>query len=205
MAKGLKGLALLTMLLQLLLVSACDRGPRLAPLPAGAVVLAFGDSLTFGTGATPQESYPAVLERLLGRSVINAGVPGETSDLGLARLPSLLAEHRPALLILCHGGNDLLQKRSQEELAANLKGMVALARSAGAEVLLVGVPAPGLLLETAPVYRRLAEELQLPYDGETLAEILQQGSLKSDYIHPNARGYALLAEAIASLIGRDRR
>lgn len=179
---------------------ACSRGPQLAPLPEGATVLAFGDSLTFGTGAAPTESYPAVLEGLIRRTVINAGVPGETSDLGLARLPAILDEYRPALLILCHGGNDLLQKRSETDLATNLKGMVQLARATGAEVLLVAVPRPGLLLDPAPLYNEVARELKLPIIDDALAEILQKGSLKSDYIHPNAKGYSLLAKAISDVI-----
>jgi lysophospholipase L1-like esterase len=195
----------LLVLLLLPLLIACDRGPRLAPLAADAVVLAYGDSLTYGTGAGENEAYPAVLAGLIGRRVINAGVPGETSDLGLARLPALLEEYRPALVILCHGGNDLLQRRSEADLAANLKGMVALARSAGAEVLLVAVPQPGLLLQSAPLYAAVAKELQLPCEAKALADILQKGSLKSDYIHPNAKGYALLAAALAERIPSGQR
>jgi len=191
---------LLVLLCFLPLFLACSRDPQLKPLPEGAVVLAFGDSLTYGTGAAPNESYPAVLEGLLGRTVINAGVPGETSDRGLARLPALLDEYRPKLVILCHGGNDLLQKRSETELAANLKAMVQLARDAGAEVLLVAVPRPGLLLDAAPLYTAVASELQLPCEEDALADILQRGGLKSDYIHPNAKGYARLAAALAKVI-----
>lgn len=190
----------LLLLLLLPALVACDRGPRLTPLAADAVVLAFGDSLTYGTGAAEGESYPAVLQRLLDRTVVNAGVPGELSATGLARLPALLEEHRPALVILCHGGNDLLQKRDPQELAANLRAMVESARAAGAEVVLVGVPQPGLLLQTAPLYAEIAKELQLPFAADIIADTLQHASRKSDYVHPNSKGYAEIAVALAQLI-----
>src|SRR5689334_3891381 len=86
-----------------LLACACGSKNRIDKLDANATLLAFGDSLTFGTGASPSEAYPAVLERSIGRKVVNAGVPGETSGQGLERLPEVLDEVKPKLLVLCHG------------------------------------------------------------------------------------------------------
>ena len=118
--------------LLLLLLAACDSGPpKLAKLPAGGVVLAFGDSLTHGTGARAEESYPAVLQGLIGRRVMRAGVPGEVTAEGLARLPGVLREANSDLLILIHGGNDLLRRTPQERIAANLRAMVQLPRERG--------------------------------------------------------------------------
>src|ERR1700675_2661914 len=111
-----------------LLASGCGQQSKLAPLPADAVILAFGDSLTDGTGANEDESYPAQLARLTGRRVVREGIPGEVSEAGLARLPAALDEHRPRLLLLCHGGNDFLRRLPKEKAADNARAMIRLAR-----------------------------------------------------------------------------
>src|SRR5262245_55498348 len=104
--------------------AACARRvPAIAPLPPGSTIVAFGDSITYGTGAEPAESYPAVLQEMSGHPVVNAGVPGEVSEEGLRRLPGVLDQERPSLLILCHGGNDLLRRDPEDRLASNLARM----------------------------------------------------------------------------------
>ncbi len=189
----------------LLWLAACDSGPpQLEKLPGDGVVLAFGDSLTHGSGARAEASYPAVLEELIGRRVLRAGVPGEVTARGLARLPGVLRDSAPDLLVLIHGGNDLLQRRPREKTLADLRAMVQLARKRGVAVVLIGVPNLGLILgRSAGFYENLAEELELPYDGEALPAILKQPDLKSDAIHPNAQGYRKLAEAVAELLRRS--
>lgn len=182
------------------LLMACSSTARLPPLPGAAVILAFGDSLTFGTGAAPAESYPAVLERLVGRRVINAGVAGETAGQGLARLPELLAREKPALLILCHGGNDLIRRMNQQETANHLRAMVRLTKERGVAVVLLAVPSLGLSLSPPRFYREIADEAGLPIEEEALPLILADSSLKSDFIHPNAAGYRRLAESVAALL-----
>ncbi len=188
------GLALLA-----LAVSACGEDlPRLSPLAEDAVVLAFGDSLTHGSGAGPEQSYPAVLQSLIGRRVVRSGVPGEVTAQGLRRLPDVLRREQPALVILCHGGNDMLRRRSKAKAKENLLAMIDAIRKSGAEILLIGVPQPGPFPSNgADLYREIAAELALSYMDETLADIMTSPSLKADLVHPNARGYRVLAEAVA--------
>lgn len=183
-------------ILLLLTSGACSQPPEIKPLPTNAVVLAFGDSLTHGNGAPEGQAYPEVLAGLLNRTVINAGVPGEVSAAGLARLPQLLAAHRPQLVILCHGGNDFLRRLDRAETAANLTAMVEQIKASGADVILVGVPEFGFVLKPPKFYGELAERFALPYEAEIVSDLLGDRDYKSDTIHPNAAGYRRLAEAI---------
>ena len=175
-------------------------GPSLEPLPTDATVLAFGDSLTFGTGAARDAAYPAVLARLTGLTVINAGVPGEVSAAGVERLPAALEEYRPDLVLLVHGGNDTLRKLPPELTRANLRAMVEAGRSAGAQVAMLGVPGRNLTLSAPGFYEAVAEELAVPIDNGTLPRLLRDRSLKADPVHLNAAGYRRLAEAVQALL-----
>ena len=187
----------------LLLPVACSRVPQLPPLAADATILAFGDSLTAGTGAAESESYPAVLAGLTGRKVINAGIPGEVSAAGLLRLAELLERERPSLLILCHGGNDLLRQQEHKALADNLRGMLRLAGEKGVPVLLVAVPSFNLTLKPPALYGELAKEFTVPIESKILPRILTKNALKSDHIHPNAAGYRQMAEALFQLLKKS--
>ena len=187
----------------MVLASGCGQQVKLAPLAPSAVLLAFGDSLTYGTGANEDESYPAQLARLSGRRVVREGVPGEVSEAGLARLPGVLDEQRPQLLPLCHGGNDFLRRLPKEQAAENLRAMIRLAKSRGIDVLLIGTPEPGFTLTPAAFYAEIAKEFRIPYEGEVLGKILRDGSLKADQVHPNARGYRLMAERVYELLKKS--
>lgn len=178
----------------------CTPEPKLSRLSGDAVILAFGDSITYGTGAAPVQSYPAVLEMLTGRRVVNAGVPGEVTAEGMARLPEVLEEEKPNLLILCHGGNDLLRRYDQTQTKRNLETMIKEAKDRNVAVVLIAVPAPGLLLKPPALYEEIADDQKLPLEENILETILSDGTLKADYIHPNAAGYRMLADAIRDLL-----
>ena len=192
------------LLLCALALGACgSKAPSLPRLEQDAVVLAFGDSLTFGTGAGENQNYPAALEGLIGRKVAAAGVPGEVSAAGLARLPSALDYYNPRLLILCHGGNDFLRKLGKKQAADNVRAMVRLAQDRGVAVMLIGVPEPGLLVSPPDFYGEIAREFGIPIEQAALSKILRDNELKSDLIHPNAKGYARLAEAVAEVLRKS--
>lgn len=182
---------------------ACGKQPTLARLPSDATILAFGDSLTFGTGAKEEENYPSRLAPLVGRRVVHAGIPGDVTAGALERLPAALEEHSPRLLLLCIGGNDFLRKLGKEQAAANVRAMVKLARSKGIQVVLIGTPEPGFGVSTPAFYGEIAKEFELPYDGDTIADVLKDRSLKSDLVHPNARGYQIIAERLAGLLKKS--
>ena len=148
----------------LLAMTACDKQASLSLLPSDAVILAFGDSLTYGTGVDEEQSYPAVLSRLITREVINGGVPGEVSAEGLERLPGLLDQYQPALLLLTHGGNDILRKKPLSALKENLIRMIGLAHDRGIQVVMLGVPKPGIFMSSAEVYPEVADQTQTAID-----------------------------------------
>ena len=160
-------------------------------------ILAFGDSLTYGFGANPNESYPTLLSQYTGLKVINAGVNGDTSEEGLRRLAPLLNDPSIKLLILFFGGNDVMQKKPMSALKNNLKTMIGMAKEKNIEVLLVSVPNITLFgLSPLDLYEEVAEEENIPLLSGMLADILSQPSLKSDQIHPNAAGYEKMAQKI---------
>ena len=190
-----------TALLIALLLGGCgEKVPRVAAVGPDEVIVAFGDSLTYGTGAAESESYPVVLAQLIGRRVVRAGVPGEVTAQGLVRLPQVIEEHQPALVIVCLGGNDMLRKLDEAQIRSNLRQIIRTLRDRGIAVVLVGVPKPALLTSAAAFYGELAKEHRIPYEGKILNHIMHQLDLRSDAIHPNAKGYRRMAEAIAELL-----
>jgi lysophospholipase L1-like esterase len=193
----------IVVLLYLMTATGCDQTPKIAPLAEDAVILAFGDSLTYGTGADKQQSYPAQLQALISRTVINAGIPGEVSKTGLRRLPALLTRHQPDLVIICHGGNDILRKQNLEQTSDNIQQMIDLSRSHGAEVILVGVPEFSIFLSSAEFYTELAGDNRLPIENTVLSDVLKDAAYKADQIHPNADGYAVIATRLAALLEKS--
>jgi lysophospholipase L1-like esterase len=191
---------LLVSIVVVLALSGCGERPKLERLAPDAVVLAFGDSLTYGTGAGENESYPAQLEKLIGRRVVRAGVPGEVTAQALERLPAALDEHAPRLLLLCIGGNDFLRQLGNHQAEKNVREMVKLAQSRGVAVFLIGTPEPGFTVSPPAFYAGIAKEYRLPYEGTIVGEVLKDRRLTADPIHPNARGYRVIADRLVETL-----
>lgn len=188
------------LLLAIFLAGCGEKVPRVSPVGPNDVIVAFGDSLTYGTGAAEAESYPAVLAQLVNRNVVRAGVPGEMTAGGLTRLESVIEQHRPALMIVCLGGNDMLRRVDDAQIRGNLREIIKAIRARGISVVLVGVPKPALITSAPAFYGELAKEFGIPYEGKIVTSVLYKSELKSDSIHPNAQGYRKMAEAIAELL-----
>lgn len=179
-------------------LSGCGRKKpaRAQAIASGATVLALGDSLTAGVGASAETAYPAVLQRLTGWNIVNAGVSGDTSTGALQRLPMLLQQHRPALMIVSIGGNDFLRRQSASTTRANVRQICADAKAGGAQVLLVAIPELTVLatlgqLSDHAMYEDVANELQIPLHRKGWSGVLADAKLRSDQIHANAAGYEL--------------
>lgn len=191
----------LILLIAVVALAACGKAKEEA-IPPGSEVLALGDSLTEGAGVAPQEAWPALLASRTGWVVINGGMSGDTSDGGLRRLPALLEEHKPVLVLVALGGNDMLRHIPQEETVANLEKILTLIRNRGAKPVLLATPNPSLMgavfqnLSAADFYQQVADAQQAPLIKDAIADVISDPQLKVDPLHPNAAGHALLAEKI---------
>lgn len=160
------------------------------------MIIAFGDDLTYGFGVEDAFNYPTQIESKTGLKIMNAGVHDEFSSAGLTRLPSVL-KHKPSLVILCHGANDIFYKHDTQVLKENLLAMINLIQKSGSKVLLVGVSNFAILSkDTHKIYNEVAEESDVAFEDNTFRNIFKSNLLKSDYRHPNAKGYLMIADAI---------
>ena len=197
----MRGIIASVILLALLIsVSGCSEQAELRYLQPDSTILAFGDSLTQGVGSTDGGNYPNQLQQLSERKVINAGISGEVSTEGLQRLPELLSQYQPALLILLEGGNDILRNQNKTQLKNNLAQMIELAQQQNTDVVLIAVPEKKLFSDSAPLYQELAEQYQLILEPKIIAELLRNNRYKSDPIHFNNLGYQQLAIRINNLL-----
>ena len=199
----------LFLLLAAAALAACGKKTaKHAALPRGSAVLALGDSLTYGQGANPSESYPARLAAISGWNITNGGVSGDTSAQALARLPELLRAHAPRLVIISIGGNDFLRRLPENETRANIRAIIQACKTAGAETILVGVPGVGVGAALGypgdhKLYADLAQAENIPYYADGWSKILGNDALKSDQVHPNAAGYEAFTRDFAAWLKKN--
>ncbi|MCA1732907.1 MAG: arylesterase [Acidobacteria bacterium] len=164
---------------------------------AGSAVIAFGDSLTAGFGAGEGEDYPSRLSARSGVPIVNAGVSGDTTEGALRRIDRDVLSRDPRLVIVGLGGNDFLRGVSLASTEANLRSIVQSIHDGGAMVVLLGFEFPSLSADYDAMYERVAKEEGALLVRGSLKGILTKPDLRSDAIHPNARGYEIMAERIA--------
>ena len=190
----------LTLMSAAVATSSCSREQPKEYLPADSTVVALGDSLTYGYGATPQTSYPAILGELTGWQVINAGVNGDTSADVLARSAAIIAQN-PDLVLLGVGGNDVLSRTEPLTTKANISATIATIKAANIPVVLIAEPhfSSSALFGRAsdnPIYKEIATSEEIPLYSKGWSEVLSDDSLKSDQIHANAAGYRHFAQGL---------
>lgn len=181
------------------ILTACTKTKKYARLNSGSTVLALGDSLTAGYGAAKGEDYPSQLAQLTGWNVVNGGVSGDTSAQALARLPDLMAQHQPKLVIVSIGGNDFLRKIPENTTRNNIGKILSHIQAAKVPVVLVAIPfftvgaLVGMVSEHE-LYDNIAQQYNVPLLKGAWAEVLGNKNMKSDQIHGNAAGYRFFAE-----------
>lgn len=202
-----KRVAVLITLLTGISMTACSDEPTGQHLPADSKVIALGDSLTYGYGATPETNYPAVLATVTGWQVVNAGVNGNTSADVLARTDDIIAQN-PDLVLLSVGGNDVLRRVQVGMTTANITATINELKAADVPVILIAQPyfSTSALFGKAsdnPIYKQIAEQEDIPLYSKGWAVVLSDDSLKSDQIHANAAGYEHFAQGLYNYLQEE--
>ena len=166
----------------------------LAPAkPSGEAIICFGDSLTFGTGAGKGMDYPSQLAKMLGKPVINQGVPGDTTASALGRLYRDVLSKNPAVVLITLGGNDLKNGLSRDFTFDNLKLIVESIQERGAKVIIGGLKIPDVDRGFGQAYEALAKQTGATLIPNIYEGIMGNPQLMSDPIHPNDAGYRIIA------------
>jgi len=162
----------------------------------GTNIICFGDSITFGYGAGQGEDYPTALAKLVRAPVLNKGIDGDTTSEALKRLQSDVLDREPLVVIIEFSGNDFLRKIPKEITIGNIREMIKRCQSRRAMVVVADISAGLFLKEYRGLLSKLAKEEGAIFISSILGGIITNPSLKSDFLHPNARGYKLIAERI---------
>jgi len=192
MMRGFLLRPILPVLLVCFLLTACS-----SPEPiilSGENIICFGDSLTFGTGAPRDKSYPAQLAEMINRPVINSGIPGDTTARALQRLERDVLSQSPRIVLITLGGNDLKRGVDKNIAFKNLKEIVEAIQAKGALVVIGGIELLFWDRGYEEEYEKLAEKTGALLIPNVLKGLMGNNELMSDTIHPNGAGYKIMAE-----------
>lgn len=163
--------------------------------PKAGPIVAFGDSLTYGQGVSSENAYPAVLEKMWQREVINLGVSGDTSLDGLAR-KEIISRYAPSFVLIEFSANDFFRKVPREQTKKALTDIIDYVQNIGAVAVLVDTGGNSLMKPYKTMLKQLAKEKKTLYIDGIMDGIFNNKNLKSDKIHPNQEGYKIIAEKI---------
>jgi len=180
----------------LLYVLMTQNNPKITNYPAsGSTIVAFGDSLVSGVGATAGNDFVSVLARRIDEDIINLGNAGDTTAAAQLRLEAVLALD-PKIVLVLLGGNDFLQRIPAPETFSNLENIITTIQDSGAIVVLLGVRGGMIRDEFNAEFERLASTYGAAYVPNVLAGLLTNPDLMTDAVHPSDAGYQLIADKI---------
>ncbi len=186
----------------IIVLSGCAN-PEIKNLDAkGSSIICFGDSITFGYGANPGEDYPSNLRPMVKLPMINAGVDGDTTFTALERLENDVLAKDPRLVIVEFCGNDFLKKIPREDTVKNLSRIIDRIQDKGAMVALVDISSGMFFNEYRRAFRELARGKKAIFIPAVLSRIITNPAMKSDFFHPNERGYKVVAGRVYKAIAR---
>lgn len=162
----------------------------------GSNIICFGDSVTFGYAAGPDQDYPSVLAQMTNIPVINAGIDGDTSIEALKRIESDVLDRDPLLVIIEFGGNDFLRRIPKEVTINNIQEMIDKIQEKGAMVAIVDISTSIILGEYHLAFYNIAQENSAIFIPNAFSGIITNPKLKGDFLHPNANGYNIIAQRI---------
>lgn len=167
-------------------------------VPKNDTIVAFGDSLVAGVGATSGNDFVSRTALTIGMPIINMGRAGDTTRTGLSRLDAVLAQD-PGVVIVLLGGNDYLQRIPLEETEQNLSEIITRVQEQGAVVVLLGVRGGVLRDNFSSMYERVSERHNTLYVSDVLDGLIGNGQYMDDAIHPNDAGYARIADRLSEV------
>lgn len=159
------------------------------------VVVAFGDSLTAGTGSTKGNDYVSVLSKKINLPIINKGREGDTSNDALRRVGEVEKE-KPDVVLVFLGGNDVLQKVSIDITFINLEKIISRLQKNGALIVLIGIRGGVFNDPYKDRFVDLASRYHVLYIPDKLLSIMAKNNYMADSVHPNDKGYEYLASHI---------
>ncbi len=180
-----------------------DKTPMVKNYPSnGTDIVAFGDSLVEGVGASyADKNFVSLLSARIGQPIINLGVSGNTTADGLARL-SELDKYNPKVVLLLLGGNDRLKQIPKETTFSNLGQIIQNLQSRGAIVLLLGIRGSLIGDKFEPGFGKLHNQYQTAYVSDVLNGLFGNAQVMSDTVHPNDLGYTKIADRVYPVLAQ---
>lgn len=166
----------------------------------GKEIICFGDSITMGYGVEKGEDFPTLLGKKVTLPVFNMGIDGDTTVDGMKRINTDVLDKDPVLVIIEFGGNDFLKKVPKEKTLANLREMIDLCQEKGAMVAVADISAGMFFREYRIAFRKIAQEKGAIFIPGILNGIITNPMLKSDFFHPNVKGYQVVCDRIFNAI-----